>query len=195
MTQRGLAAYQAAKAAGIGRLSGTVLEIGAGRGRNFAHLRPGVHWIGAEPDASRRAELARAAREHGHGETPLDAPAESLPLAEDSVGGVLSTGVLCSVRDQDCALAEIARVLRPGGRFVFAEHVAAPRGWKRTLQRMAAPFSRTLDRGCDPTRETDAAVRRSPLTVVRIDTFDVPALPGLTMPYIVGEAVFDCASR
>ena len=195
MTDRGLTAYLAAKTAGIGRLSGTVLEIGAGRGRNFEHLRPGVRWIGAEPDAPRRAELARAAREHGHGEAPLDAFAESLPLADDSVDGVLSTGVLCSVRDQDRALAEIARVLRPGGRFVFAEHVAAPRGWKRTLQRIAAPFSRTLDHGCDPTRETEPAVRRSALTVVRVDTYDLRALPGLTMPYIVGEAVFGCADR
>ncbi len=114
MTDRGLTAYLAAKTAGIGRLSGTVLEIGAGRGRNFEHLRAGVRWIGAEPDAPRRAVLARTAREHGHGEAPLDAPAESLPLADDSVDGVLSTGVLCSVRDQDRALAEIARVLRPG---------------------------------------------------------------------------------
>lgn len=195
MTQRGLAAYQEAKAATIGRLSGTVLEIGAGRGRNFEHLRGGVRWIGAEPDARRRADLARAARDHGHGEPPLDAPAEDLPLPGDSVDGVLATGVLCSVRDQERALAEIARVLRPGGIFVFAEHVAAPRGWKRRLQRLAAPFSRTLDHGCDPVRETEAAVRRSPLTVVRIDTYDLPALPGLTMPYIVGEAVLDCASR
>lgn len=195
MTDRGLTAYTAAKAAAIGRLDGTVLEIGAGRGRNFEHLRPGVHWIGAEPYAPRRAELTRAAREHGHGETPLDASAEDLPLGDDSVDGVLSTGVLCSVRDPDRALAEIARVLRPGGLFVFAEHVAAPRGWKRRLQKLAAPITRTLDHGCDPVRETEAAVRRSPLTVVRVDTFDLPALPGLTMPYIVGEAMFDCAIR
>ena len=195
MTKRGLAAYRAAKAAGIARLSGTVLEIGAGRGRNFGDLRPGVRWIGAEPDAGRRADLARAARDHGHGEPPLDAPAENLPLPDASVDGVLATGVLCSVRDPDRALAEIARVLRPGGIFVFAEHVAAPRGWKRRLQRLAAPLTRSLDHGCDPTRETEAAVRRSPLTVVRVDAYDLPALPGLTMPYIVGEAVLDCASR
>jgi SAM-dependent methyltransferase len=195
MTQRGLAAYQAAKAAGIGRLSGTVLEIGAGRGRNFTDLRPGVRWIGAEPDARRRTDLAGVARGYGHREPPLDAPAEALPLPGASVDGVLSTGVLCSVRDQDRALAEIARVLRPGGIFVFAEHVAAPPGWKRRLQKVAAPVTRTLDHGCDPVRETEAAVRRSALTVVRVDTFDLPALPGLTMPYIVGHAVLDCATR
>lgn len=146
-------------------------------------------WIGAEPDAGSRAKLAEAARRHGHDRDPLAAAAESVPLPDAGVDGVLATVVLCSVRDQDETLAEVTRVLRPGGSFVFAEHVgAAPGSWRRRAQRVFAPLSRRFDRGCDPTRDTESALRRSGLRVVRLEHHEVPALPGLTMPYIVGRA-------
>lgn len=59
------------------------------------------------------------------------------------------------MRDQEQAIAEVRRVLRPGGRFVFTEHVAAPGGtWRRRVERLVAPATRLLDCGCDPTRET-----------------------------------------
>jgi SAM-dependent methyltransferase len=184
----GFAGYDRAKRDAIGRLHGTVLEIGAGRGRNFALLRPGVTWIGTEPDRRLRAALAAAAHRLGHG-APLAAPAESLPLPDDSVDAVLCTVVLCSVRDQDRALSEIARVLRPGGEFVFAEHVAAaPGSWKLTAQRLIAPLTRALDHGCDPARDTESAVRRSPLRLIDLGHYELPALPGVTVPYIVGRA-------
>jgi ubiquinone/menaquinone biosynthesis C-methylase UbiE len=149
-----------------------------------------VTWIGIEPNDRRRTALAAAARRSGHHRDPLPATAEALPLPDHSVDAVLSTVVLCSVRDQDRALTEIARVLRPGGEFVFAEHVAAPpRTWKRTAQRLIAPLSRALDSGCDPARDTERAVRRSRLQVVELGRYDLPALPGVTVPYIVGRAV------
>jgi ubiquinone/menaquinone biosynthesis C-methylase UbiE len=186
----GHAAFQRDKVAAIGRLTGTVLEIGAGRGRNFGFLSPGVTWIGAEPDRRRRAALAAAARRHGHPEPPLDSPAEALPLPGGSVDGVLATAVLCSVTDLEGTLTEIVRVLRPGGRFVFAEHVAAPPGTaKRRVQRLIAPLTRALDHGCDPVRDTEQAVRRSGLQVVHLGRYDLPVLGGVTVPYIVGEAV------
>ena len=177
--------FDTARAAAIGRLRGTVLEIGAGRGRNFARLHPEVTWIGAEPDRRRRAQLAVAARRAGHLEPPLEAPAESLPLPSHSVDAVLATVVLCSVRDQAAVLAEIARVLRPGGEFVFAEHVAAPAGsGKRRFQQLVAPLTRRFDHGCDPVRETGEAIRRSPLELVELRRFDM-----LAAPFIVGRAV------
>lgn len=184
--------YFGARNAEIGRLRGTVLEIGAGRGRNFDLLAPGVTWIGAEPDPGFRARLATTARQYGHDRPPLAARAESVPLPDASVDAVLATVVLCSVRDQDEALAEIARLLRPGGLFVFAEHVGAAAGsFKRRAQRAFAPLSRRFDHGCDPTRDTEAALRRSHLRVERLEHHEVPALPGLTMPYIVGRAEKD----
>lgn len=181
--------YFEVRDAEIGRLRGTVLEIGAGRGRNFGLLAPGVSWIGTEPDPGSRAKLAGAAHRHGHDREPLAAAAESLPLPDASVDGVLATVVLCSVRDQDATLAEIVRVLRPGGSFVFAEHVGAePGSRRRRAQRAFAPLSRRFDRGCDPTRDTESTLRRCGLRIARLEHHEVPALPGLTMPYIVGRA-------
>jgi ubiquinone/menaquinone biosynthesis C-methylase UbiE len=186
----GFAGYDRAKRAAIAGLHGTVLEIGAGRGRNFALLPAGVTWIGIEPNGRRRTALAAAARRSGHPRDPLPATAEALPLPDHSVDAVLATVVLCSVRDQDRALAEIARVLRPGGEFVFAEHVAAPpRTWKCAAQRLIAPLSRVLDSGCDPARDTERAIRRSRLHIVELGRYHLPALPGVTVPYIVGRAV------
>lgn len=124
-----MAAYERDKARLLGELRGRVLEIGAGGGANFSRLPHGVDWVGLEPSRRARRRLARS------GHTVLDAPAEAVPLPDDSVDAVVSTIVLCSVADQDRALAEVVRVLRPGGRLVFFEHVAAPRGtWRRRAQ-------------------------------------------------------------
>jgi ubiquinone/menaquinone biosynthesis C-methylase UbiE len=141
---------------------GVVLEVGAGEGANFGSLRPGVEWIGLEPDADRRAVLAETARRAGHPREPLAAGAERIPLDDESVDVVLGTYALCSVDDVPAAAAEFRRVLRPGGRLIFVEHVAAPRGtWRYALQRAVTPVSRRFDHGCrwtsDPIPALDAA--------------------------------------
>lgn len=171
-------------------LSGTVLEIGAGTGRDFPRLAPDAEWIGLEPDRGLHARLRASAARHGHpGARILDAPAESIPLPDESVDAVVSSVVLCSVDDQDAALAEVTRVLRPGGRLVFFEHVAAPPGtWTRRLQRVWAPFSRRFDRGCDPVRDTEAAIGRADFALVELRRFLRPAGLGLTVPFIAGYA-------
>lgn len=148
--------YEADKRRLIGALTGHVLEIGAGTDANRARLAPQARWTGLEPNRRRRERCERS------GGAVLDASAEAIPLPDHSVDAVLSTIVLCSVRDQDVALAEALRVLRPGGQLVFFEHVAAPRGtWARRMQRLAAPISRVVDHGCDPSRETWAALERA----------------------------------
>ncbi len=183
-------AYAAAKGRAIASLRGRVLEVGAGGGNNFANLGDGVEWRGLEPSARRRRELERRARARGHATPPLDGVAEAIPLPDATVDAVLGTVVLCSVRDQDQSLVEIHRVLVPGGRVVLAEHVAAPaRTLRRLLQGVVSPFSRLLDHGCDPTRDTEAALRRSPLQTIRVERFELPVLGRLTVPYVVIEAV------
>jgi ubiquinone/menaquinone biosynthesis C-methylase UbiE len=116
----------------VSRVRGRVLEIGAGDGENFGAFDPGVEWIGLEPDEKRRAELATRAREWKHASEPLDARAESIPLPDASVDAVVGTYVLCSVDDPAATLAEVRRVLVPGGRVIFVDHVIAPPG---TLKR------------------------------------------------------------
>ncbi len=172
-------AYSRRKTQLLGELRGRVLELGAGRGANFPLLAPDVAWIGVEPATGMRRRLARG------GHDVLAATAEAIPLADDSVDAVISTVVLCSVRDQDQALRETVRVLRPGGRFVFFEHVAAPRGtWFRRLQQVGAPFNRALDHGCHPARETWRALERAPFRDLDLGWYS----RGRT-PYIGGYAV------
>lgn len=143
----------------LGRVRGRVLEIGAGEGENFGALHPDVSWIGLEPDARRRAELATRAREWRIEGEPLDAVAEEIPLPDASVDAVIGSYVLCSVADPAAALAEVRRVLVPGGRVVFIDHVAAPPGTlKRLVQRAGTPFSRRFCHGCHWDRETERAL-------------------------------------
>jgi SAM-dependent methyltransferase len=153
-----MVAYAVCKRAVLGSLGGTVLEIGAGAGANFGLFTPGIDWIGLEPDSGARRRLAAAAAACGQFRPVIAGVAERIPLPDDSVDAVAATLVLCSVDDQAAALAEVIRVLRPGGRFAFFEHVAAPAGTLASLlQRCCAPLSRHSD-GCDPARETWRAI-------------------------------------
>ncbi|ADB33333.1 Methyltransferase type 11 [Kribbella flavida DSM 17836] len=179
--------YPEAKRRLIGSLSGEVLEIGAGTGANFAYLRDDVTWIGLEPNPRDRAALTRSGVGPAGKRRIIDGNAEQIPLPDASVDGALSTVVLCSVDDLTVVLTELRRVLRPGGRFVFFEHVGAAGGaWLRRLQRVAAPFTRRFDRGCDPTRDIETALRAAGFTSVDIEHFTMPGL--LPIPFIAGSA-------
>lgn len=182
-------AYVAARDAAVRELRGRVLEIGAGYGANFTQLHPDVQWRGLEPSSRRRGVLEAAARRHGQTTPPLAAPAEDIPMADASVDAVLGTTVLCSVRDPARVLDEVARVLVPGGRVVLADHVAArPGTGSYRLQRMARPWSRLLDHGCDPLRDTERAVAASSLFVDSVERFEIPVIGRLRVPFVVIRA-------
>jgi SAM-dependent methyltransferase len=174
-----LAAWRAELLAGV---AGEVLEIGAGTGANVAHYPRDVsRLVLAEPDASMRVRLrrrllaARAKRispERGFGGGALDAietsdaRADALPFDAGSFDVVVSTLVLCSVPDVARALAEVRRVLRPGGRFVFLEHVAADGDAARLAwQRRLEPGWRLISGNCHLTRRTGDAIRAAGFTV------------------------------
>lgn len=182
-----MGAYAARKRELLGGLTGTVLEIGAGGGANFGYLRQDVRWLGLEPSRRRRRRLARTAAAYGHRAEVLAAPAERIPLRDAAVDAVVSTITLCSVRDQAATLAEIVRVLRPGGAFVFFEHVAAPPGTtSRLLQRCWAPCSRRFDAGCDPARETWRAIEAAAFADVRLRWYRGHGL--VYNPFVAGVA-------
>lgn len=172
-------------------LRGDVLEIGAGTGANVALLPPGVRWIAVEPNPYMRDELLAKAEQAG---VPVELRAghgEELPAADGSVDAVISTLVLCSVDDPARVLREVRRVLRPGGRFVFLEHVAAPTGTPlRLLQRLARPVWRFLADGCRPDRETERDLRAAGFRSVDLEAWRLPwrVSLGVVAPHVAGVA-------
>jgi ubiquinone/menaquinone biosynthesis C-methylase UbiE len=110
----------------LSHLHGTVLEIGPGAGANLSYYPPDIHWIGVEPNPFMHSYIHQEAELHGLTAIELyGEQAETLPVADNSIDTVVSTYVLCSVTNIDAVLKNIQRVLKPGGTFVFIEHVAA----------------------------------------------------------------------
>ena len=165
-----------------------VVEIGPGAGPNARYLAAGTRWVCVEPNVHFHPRLRRAAQAHGLDLELAAGTAEALPLADGAADAVVSTLVLCSVRDVDQSLAEVRRVLRPGGRFVFVEHVAAPPG--TALRRMQTALRRPwgwLADGCRPDRQTEDAVREAGFAAVELERFRAPL--GLAAPHVAGVAV------
>ena len=170
----------------VSRVRGRVLEIGAGDGENFGAFDPGVEWIGLEPDEKRRAELATRAREWKHASEPLDARAESIPLPDASVDAVVGTYVLCSVDDPAATLAEVRRVLVPGGRVIFVDHVIAPPGTlKRAVQRIATPISKRVCHGCHWDRDTERTLAEAGFVGGDIRRLRVRSMPFGPVPMLL----------
>ncbi|MEQ6903134.1 class I SAM-dependent methyltransferase [Nocardioides sp. YIM 152588] len=166
---------------------GVTVEVGAGTGLNLAHYSPEVdRLVLVEPDRHMARRLRRRAAELGVSAEVLDAMAEDLPLPTDSVDTAVVTFVLCSVPDPAAALREVARVLRPGGSLLFAEHVRSAEPELAARQdREPFPY-RWL--GCHPNRETLRTITESPLVVEEVAHGEVPRAPELERPMVLGVA-------
>lgn len=172
----------------FGQLSGTVVEIGPGTGANFPYYPQTVEWIGIEPNTFMHEALSEEARRHGFAPKIHAATVEQLPFEDNSVDTVVSTLVMCSVRDQAAAMREILRILKPEGRYHFIEHVAAPRGTAmRRWQRIIRPVWRMVGDGCHPDRETWVSIQNAGFTNVQLEHFEMPLW--LASPHIAGTAV------
>ena len=179
--------FGAHKQALLGGLHGDVLELGPGAGANFRYYAPGIRWTGVEPNMHNHPHLQREATRHGVTATLLAAEAEALPLPDAAFDAVVCTLVLCSVTHPAQTLAEARRVLRPGGAFLFLEHVAAPTGtFTRRLQDAVTPLWRELADGCHPNRETAALLHAAGFDDLHIDAFDTPLW--VVGPHIAGSA-------
>ena len=160
----------------VGSASGRVLEIGCGTGANFSHYRV-ADVVAIEPDPHMLARAARRAAETGLPIELQQAPAEALPFPERSFDAVVSTLVLCTVRDPAQALAEVRRVLRMGGEFRFCEHVRSDKAWAALVQDAITPLWRRLAGGCHPNRDVIGLIRAAGFDVVRLDRVDGAPLP------------------
>lgn len=172
----------------LGDLHGTVVEIGPGTGPNLAYYAPDVRWVGIEPNGYMNHFLEAEARRLRREIDVRTSLVETLPFEDESIDHVVGTLVLCSVHDQDRALREIRRVLKPGGHFVFVEHVAAPDGTPlHRLQNLITPAWRLVSDGCRPNLRTWEAIPRSGFHIAEIERFQISAGP--FGPHIAGYAV------
>lgn len=177
--QRGLAEARRSLLAGV---RGRVLELGAGTGLNTQHYPAGAEVTFTEPDPAMAKRLRRKAE-------VVAAPAEALPFAEASFDTVVATLVFCTVHDVSAALRETRRVLAPGGRLLFLEHVRAEPGtssarWQRLLRR---PWH-ALACGCNCDRDFLAALNAEGYAVAELRRENWPFLPPIIRPVVIGVA-------
>jgi SAM-dependent methyltransferase len=168
-------------------LTGSVLEVGAGSGVNFKHYPHTVaELVAVEPEPNLRAMAQAAADESPVAVRVVAGTAEELPVPDASLDAAVSAGLLCSVPDQAIALAELARVIRPGGELRFYEHVISPRPRAAMIQRgldASGLWAHAMG-GCRTSRDTGAAIARAGFLIESIERFtfhptllDVPVAP------------------
>lgn len=168
----------------VGEAAGRVLEVGAGTGANFSYYRAAERILATEPDPF----MLRRARTRADG-LGLDVElrqctAEKLPFADSSFDTVVSTLVLCTVRDQARSLEEIRRVLKPGGAFRFIEHVRSEREPVARAQDLLTPAWRRLGAGCHLNRRTVENIRAAGFEIVHMRQHRMP----LGIPLVAGVA-------
>ena len=171
----------------FGNLSGEVLEIGPGSGVNLTYLPQEVRWTGIEPNPFFHPYIQKEATRLARPVRLRAGLAENLGSRDGSLDAVVGTLVLCSVDEVRPVLNEILRVLKPGGRYYFLEHVAGPKGsYLRHLQRILRPvWCRVLD-GCQPDRETLRLIAEAGFSQLQYEEFRAP-LP-VVSPHICGFA-------
>lgn len=166
--EKGVGTYREAL---VGGASGRVIEVGAGNGLNFAHYPASVtEVIAVEPEPHLRSIAEANAEQAAVPVKVVDGTAGDLPADDALFDVAVASLVLCSVPDQDQALAEIRRVLKPGGELRFFEHVQAGTPGRRRVQRaLDATIWPWLVGGCHCGRDTRLAIERSGFTIDQID--------------------------
>jgi ubiquinone/menaquinone biosynthesis C-methylase UbiE len=172
----------------VSGLEGEILEVGAGTGLNIPHYERAARVIAVEPDASMARQLRKRAPEAGVPVEIVTGSAEALPFPDGSFDTVVVTFVLCSVEDPAAALAEVRRVLRPGGRLVMLEHVRGDRRLARWQDRFT-PLHRKVAGNCHLNRETKDAVAAAGFDAADIHVTRIPGSHPLVRSGIQGVAI------
>jgi len=169
-------------------VAGRVLEVGGGTGANLPYYGSAVEsLVVTEPEPPMLRRLERRVGEHTRPVTVLRAPAEDLPFEDDSFDAAVSTLVLCGVGDQPRALRELRRVLRPGGRLIFIEHVRADEPGLARLQDRMNGLNRFIV-GCECNRATLDTIRAAGFEVETLERTKLHKAPRFVQPLIAGVA-------
>lgn len=154
-----------------GAAQGRVLEVGIGSGLNLPFYGPGVtEIVGLEPSQALIAMASRRAQASGRAVSLLPGSAEAIPLDAGSVDTVVTTWTMCSIPDAGAALAEMRRVLKPGGDLLFVEHGRAPDPRVVRLQDWLTPVWKPLTGGCHLNRPIADLIGRAGFKVVDLRT-------------------------
>jgi ubiquinone/menaquinone biosynthesis C-methylase UbiE len=170
--------------------TGRTVDLGAGTGINLALYPKAVaDLVLSEPDPHMAKRLRQKLAESGRIAELVEAPAERLPFEDSSFDTAVFTLVLCTVPDPAAALAEAARILKPGGKLLFVEHVRAENpGLARWQDRLEKPW-RFIGDGCHCNRDTVANIEASPLTLESVEHGELPKAPPLVRPLASGSAI------
>ncbi|MEA1943342.1 MAG: class I SAM-dependent methyltransferase [Pseudomonadota bacterium] len=161
---------------------GVVLEVGLGSGTNLPYYDAGRvrQVIGVEPSEGMRTKAQRAIGRQAIPVELVDAPGEALPVEDRSIDTVLLTFTLCTIPDWQAALAEMRRVLKPGGRLVFLEHGLAPDAGVARWQHRIEPVWKRIGGGCHLTRPIDRMIGESGFRIDRLEADYTPKTPRLS---------------
>jgi SAM-dependent methyltransferase len=182
--------YGPRKRAVFATLPDEILEVGAGTGANMRYYRSGTRLIAVEPNPQMHPHLRKNAARYQIALDIRQRYGESMDLADESVPAVVGTLVLCSVADPRQVVEEVHRVLKPGGPYIFFEHVAAlPGTGLRSLQDRIARLWQWLFDGCHLNRNTHRILSEAGFSALDMDCFKLrsPLLP--VTPHIFGTAV------
>ena len=169
--------------------SGRVVEIGSGTGANLQHYPSTVEeLVCTEPEEPMARRLREKAAASDLNVRVVEAPAESLPFDDDSFDTAVATLVLCTVNEPDRTLAEIDRVLKPGGRFIFMEHVRATDPGLAKWQDRLHPLWVRFGHGCHCNRPTYESIEASQLSIESHRRGRIPKAPPIVRPLLTGVA-------
>jgi ubiquinone/menaquinone biosynthesis C-methylase UbiE len=168
---------------------GRTIDLGAGTGVNIELFPEQVsELVLAEPDPHMLKQLRPKLAASGVDASAIEARAENLPFEDDSFDTAVFTLVLCTVPDPEAALAEAARVLKPGGKLLFVEHVRVEDpGLARWQDRLEKPW-RFLADGCHCNRDTVSLIEAAPFTLEQLERDELPKSPPIVKPLARGSA-------
>jgi ubiquinone/menaquinone biosynthesis C-methylase UbiE len=168
---------------------GSVIEIGAGTGANLAQYPAGLtEVVLVEPEQPMAEQLQQHLGRIASPVRIVQAPAEAIPVPDDSFDFAVATLVLCTVRDPQQALSELRRVLKPGGRLLFLEHVRAEDPGVAKWQDRFQPLWLRVGHGCHCNRSTLEAIRASGFVVESVEHGRLPKAAPIVKPMIAGVA-------